>query len=77
IGTPTEIYGRPASTFVAGFLGAPAMNLMPALAVDGRVRLDAAADIGFDLGIAARGKVTLGIRPEDIELSAQGMPVKV
>ncbi len=77
IGTPTEIYGRPASTFVAGFLGAPAMNLMPAHVADGRVRLDAAADIAFDLPLPAAKKVTLGIRPEDIELSAQGIPVKV
>jgi sn-glycerol 3-phosphate transport system ATP-binding protein len=77
IGTPTEIYGRPASTFVAGFLGAPAMNLIPAQAIDGRVRLDGAAEIAFDLVAAARGRVTLGIRPEDIELSPQGIPVKV
>jgi len=78
VGTPTEIYNEPASTFVAGFLGAPAMNLMPAQAGgDGRIRLDAAPDIAVDLAVAARGAVTLGIRPEDIELSAQGIPVKV
>ena len=59
IGTPTEVYRRPASRFVAGFIGAPAMNFMPGtMAKDGRVA------IGSGNGIP----VTIGVRPEEIKL---------
>lgn len=54
-GDPLEIYDRPASIFVAGFIGAPPMNLVK----------PAAAEI---LGAAPSGAVTLGFRPEDVLL---------
>ena len=38
VGTPEEIYDRPATTFVAAFIGAPAMNLLPGRIEDGRRR---------------------------------------
>ncbi len=71
IGTPSEIYHNPASTFVASFMGAPPMNLIAAQVDHGQVRIN-----GYD-GImtapaSANGPVTLGIRPEDIELDGQG-----
>ncbi len=71
IGTPSEIYHNPASTFVASFMGAPPMNLIDAEAADGQVRLN-----GYD-GLmpapqAASGRVTLGVRPEDVELDENG-----
>jgi sn-glycerol 3-phosphate transport system ATP-binding protein len=69
IGSPLDVYARPPSTFVAGFIGAPAMNLLPAR-LDGAgaaVALDGAA---LRLGRARAGEggreVTLGIRPEHI-----------
>jgi len=65
IGTPAEIYHRPASTFVASFMGAPPMNLLDANSAGGRVTL------GDTISVAARaddGPVTLGVRPEDIEI---------
>jgi ABC-type sugar transport system ATPase subunit len=40
IGTPEEVYETPASAFVAGFIGAPAMNLLPARLAGGRVTLE-------------------------------------
>ncbi|GIX11867.1 ABC transporter ATP-binding protein [Elioraea sp.] len=64
IGAPLEVYRRPATTFVAGFLGSPPMNLLPATVADGRVRLGEAT-----LTVPARvpeGPVTLGVRPEDL-----------
>ena len=73
IGTPTEIYRRPASLFVAGFMGSPAMNLFP-----GRISEDGAyftVQHGPSIplpGFAAqwRGReLTAGIRPEHIEQS--------
>jgi sn-glycerol 3-phosphate transport system ATP-binding protein len=71
IGTPSEIYHNPASTFVASFMGAPPMNLIEAEASDGQVRLN-----GYD-GLmpapqAVSGPVTMGVRPEDVELDENG-----
>jgi sn-glycerol 3-phosphate transport system ATP-binding protein len=60
IGTPTEVYRRPASRFVAGFIGAPAMNFMAGtLAKDGRIAIGSSEN-----GIP----VTIGVRPDDIKL---------
>ncbi|MGJ4940937.1 sn-glycerol-3-phosphate import ATP-binding protein UgpC [Bradyrhizobium sp. HKCCYLS1011] len=64
IGNPLDIYHKPATTFVASFIGAPPMNLMP---LDGaRSQLDGSGQIPGDAGL-------LGIRPEDLEL-AEGQP---
>ena len=63
IGTPHEVYHTPASTFVASFIGAPPMNLLPAQAEGGAVRF-AGTDLAPCNGHA--GPVTLGIRPEDL-----------
>jgi sn-glycerol 3-phosphate transport system ATP-binding protein len=69
IGTPLDIYERPASVFVAGFIGSPAMNFMPArLSPDGRaVALAGGVRLplpGEGLPEAGGREVTLGIRPE-------------
>ncbi|OBS10678.1 hypothetical protein Thpro_020394 [Acidihalobacter prosperus] len=70
IGTPVEIYERPASTFVAGFLGSPPMNLLRA-SLDGegrRIRLKGGAELGLTQPISVSGaEVWLGVRPEDME----------
>jgi multiple sugar transport system ATP-binding protein len=71
VATPTEIYAQPANMFVAGFVGSPSMNLLPATVRGG------ALDFGaFCLGVAEGfrerlthyldKKVTCGIRPEDL-----------
>jgi multiple sugar transport system ATP-binding protein len=74
VGTPSEIYGRPADTFIAIFVGSPPMNLIPGrlLTADGEQRFQ--GPIGVDLTalgpIAGAGEaVTLGVRPENVELS--------
>ncbi|KKB80368.1 glycerol-3-phosphate ABC transporter ATP-binding protein [Devosia soli] len=83
IGSPTEIYREPASAFVAGFMGAPAMNLLPAtVGADGQILLDAP---GNPQGLARcalpeGSPVTLGIRPENVvlaETSGAGLPATV
>lgn len=61
IGTPSDVYHHPASTFVASFMGAPPMNLLDANAQNGAVTL-AGQSIGTT---AVSGPVTAGIRPED------------
>jgi sn-glycerol 3-phosphate transport system ATP-binding protein len=69
IGPPLALYDRPETVFVAGFIGSPAMNLLPAIAADGAValgdgtRLPLPADCGaLDPGRA----LTLGVRPEHL-----------
>ena len=71
VGTPMEIYDRPANTFVAGFIGSPAMNLVPGRITDG-VFVGENIRVG-GLATAAQGEVTLGFRAEDVTLaSAEG-----
>ncbi|WP_067822078.1 ABC transporter ATP-binding protein [Nocardia inohanensis] len=75
VGTPEELYDRPRSTFVAGFLGAPPMNLFPARVraeVDGlRVTAEGVdAALGIEPGDALEPTpVTAGIRPERLRIT--------
>ena len=70
IGPPLEVYERPASTFVAGFIGSPPMNFLAGQAEGGRVLLDAGPEIaGAGEG---GGPVTVGLRPEALRLSPGG-----
>ena len=82
VGTPQEVYQRPANLFVAGFLGAPAINLLPARAMhDGSLQLDlgdTALPISWTpsgpawpesrLRLLAGRKLTLGWRAEQLRL---------
>jgi multiple sugar transport system ATP-binding protein len=65
VGSPTEIYDRPANTFVAGFIGSPAMNLMEGDCAGGVFTTDSTRIAGLDV---ADGPVTLGFRAEDAEV---------
>jgi multiple sugar transport system ATP-binding protein len=65
LGTPTEIYDRPANTFVASFIGSPAMNLIPGDIQDGTFRAD-----GIAIPAQGHGPITLGFRAEDVSVSA-------
>jgi sn-glycerol 3-phosphate transport system ATP-binding protein len=70
LATPMEVFAHPADTYVAGFIGAPAMNLLPAtLAAGGTaLRLDCGLSIPLDgtwAGPDGR-RITVGIRPEDL-----------
>ena len=79
IGTPEAVYQRPATTFVAGFIGSPPMNLLKGSA-DG-TRFTAGAQVLSLPGSAPRhGELILGLRPEHTALSrngAAGWPLKV
>lgn len=65
VGTPDEIYARPATTFVASFIGEPPMNVLPATIQDGRARWSAGS---VDAGARA-GEVALGVRPEHVHVA--------
>ena len=80
IGVPSEVYGKPENLFVAGFLGAPAMNF-----INGKLVLAAgkltfvAKQLNLDLSgydfrqpLTEEQNITLGIRPEHIHISPQG-----
>ncbi len=74
IGTPAEVYHAPANTFVAQFIGAPAMNLMEAQGTGHGVKLWNGAEISVPgLAIPAGRSVTFGIRPEDLKSDASGV----
>ncbi len=69
VGTPMEIYDRPANTFVASFIGSPAMNLVHGDIADG---VFTGANIRVDgLATTVSGPVTLGFRAEDAVLSGE------
>ena len=71
IGTPLEIYDAPATLFVAGFIGSPAMNFLSGtVAEDGTgANLDGAERtlLVAPPASAGRGRITVGIRPEHLE----------
>ncbi|QQA43882.1 ABC transporter ATP-binding protein [Pelagovum pacificum] len=70
IAPPMEIYNKPANTFVAGFIGAPAMNLIEGEMSGGTFR----SPVLTVEGLAHRhsGPATLGFRAEDVEVVSEG-----
>jgi multiple sugar transport system ATP-binding protein len=76
IGRPKQLYARPATRFVAGFIGAPAMNFLP-VAIDGDV---AALPGGFRLKLGRRIdalSAELGVRPEQLAPARDGLATRV
>jgi multiple sugar transport system ATP-binding protein len=69
VGTPTEIYDRPANAFVASFIGSPAMNLIAGRITQGTFGADGMQVAGL---AAADGPVTLGFRAEDASVVTDG-----
>ena len=63
IGTPAEIYERPANLFVADFMGSPPMNLIPATNADGKLSFAGGGELPARAGLR-EGEVIVGIRPE-------------
>jgi sn-glycerol 3-phosphate transport system ATP-binding protein len=70
VGAPLEVYERPASVFVAGFIGAPAMNLLRARVAGGRAIAGAAAlPLPQAAGLGEGREIDWGVRPEHVELA--------
>ena len=67
VGTPLEVYRAPANLFVAGFIGTPAMNLMPGEAKDGQATLAS----GFTVSVptSLEGPITIGVRPQHFRVA--------
>ncbi|HEY0296656.1 MAG TPA: sn-glycerol-3-phosphate import ATP-binding protein UgpC [Bordetella sp.] len=83
IGTPIEVFEKPASVFVAGFIGSPPMNLIPVqVAGDGTLQT-AEGSLPLDIpptdvppGVRGR-KVVMGLRPEYMMLNTRGLAAEV
>ena len=71
IGTPEQVYGKPASTFVAGFIGSPPMNLLAGEA-DGLRFTVAGQTLMLPAPAPRAGALTLGLRPEHAVLDDDG-----
>jgi len=72
IGTPMEVYENPATIFVAGFIGSPAMNFVPGIAeASGRIALGAAGAVRSEVRLEPGREVTIGVRPEHLALGGR------
>jgi multiple sugar transport system ATP-binding protein len=74
IGTPLDLYDRPANRFVAGFIGSPSMNFLPGRVSAGQFVL---GDLAVPVASAVGGPAVLGIRPEHLEIGEGGLPATV
>src|SRR5262249_8177105 len=81
--SPRTLYERPANTFVAGFIGSPAMNLCTVpLGSNGSVSLGGEAlplphVVAASNASTGRKTVVVGLRPESLELGSDGLPGRV
>lgn len=78
VGRPLELYDRPANLFVAGFIGSPAMNFIDGTVTTGENGLVLVTDSGATFPLPAESaapgrRVTLGIRPEHVELAQHSL----
>jgi sn-glycerol 3-phosphate transport system ATP-binding protein len=82
LATPMEVFERPADTYVAGFIGAPAMNFLPAILTEAgaAARLEAGPLLRFIDGQCdgPDGRaLTIGVRPEHIRVDPNGVPLRI
>ncbi|HYZ63783.1 MAG TPA: sn-glycerol-3-phosphate ABC transporter ATP-binding protein UgpC [Acetobacteraceae bacterium] len=78
LATPMEVFSRPADTYVAGFIGAPAMNFLPAELTNGGHAIRLGTGQSYPLPCRFPGDaVTLGVRPENVGLAQDGIPLQV
>ncbi len=80
--TPRELYASPANAFVAGFIGTPAMNFLPAdVTAQGLTAAGLTVALPGELRAVldrqSHSQVQLGVRPEDVKLGESGSPARV
>jgi glycerol transport system ATP-binding protein len=77
IGTPVELFERPAHTFVGHFIGSPGMNVLPCEVRNG-VALVAGTPVALEGAITGNGgRTEVGVRPESVGLADHGLPARV
>ena len=72
VGTPMELYFKPANRFVAGFLGSPMMNFLPVTQAENGLRLPDGTILPVPEGLAAGDITEIGIRPDHITPTQPG-----
>ena len=72
-GTPAQVYATPATTFVAGFIGSPPMNLIRGVAEGQRFVVDG-QPLALPAAAPREGELIAGLRPEHATLAAAGAP---
>ena len=79
VDTPRALYDKPANSFVAGFIGSPAMNLL-----EGDLNGSSVSVGGYTLPIdqatankSSTKRIVLGVRPEHLEVSSDGIAMTV
>jgi multiple sugar transport system ATP-binding protein len=76
--TPRRLYDHPINVFVAGFIGSPAMNLFDSAVKDGGVDIGGfTVPVSRDELAKAGARVTVGVRPEDLDISDDGAGIPV
>ncbi|MEY9891607.1 multiple sugar transport system ATP-binding protein [Catenulispora sp. MAP12-49] len=78
VGTPAEVFSKPATIAVAQFLGEPGMNLATAIAADGVARLGglAVALTSTQTSALTGNRVVIGVRPEDLSIGAEAEGIR-
>ncbi|MGH2932943.1 MAG: ABC transporter ATP-binding protein, partial [Gaiellaceae bacterium] len=71
---PRVLYERPVNTFVAGFIGSPAMNLVTVPVANGSVSL---GGVSIPAPSGTWSSLVVGVRPESLQLAAEGIPARV
>lgn len=77
IGTPVELFERPAHTFVGHFIGSPGMNVLPAELKDGRAYFAGQPILLEGAVTPGQGRHEIGVRPEHVSLAPSGLPAVV
>jgi len=79
VGTPLDLYNRPANLFVAGFIGSPKMNFIEGMVAAGGAEGSTSVLVGtngielpFTIPASPGDRVTLGVRPEHLDVSGAG-----
>ena len=78
IGSPLDLYDHPNNTFVAGFIGSPAMNFLPGIVADNNaLTLQDGTSVSLPASVSSKvskgQKVTLGVRPEHLSVNPSGL----
>src|SRR5690606_26105532 len=78
IGTPAEVFERPASTFVAGFIGSPPMNLLQVdIDAQGRALGPDGGALPWPCPAGGARRLILGLRPEHLQLGVPGLQAHI
>ena len=77
-GTPVELFEKPKHTFVGHFIGSPGMNIVPCQLDNGSAAIDGVkVSVSSQIKKSNFSKTEIGVRPEFVSFSKEGLPVKV